>query len=336
VTADRIVVVRALPGLGEMLCAVPALRALRGTAPRAQIALIGLPSSSWLLERFPTYLNELIPFPGFPGAPEPPVDARKIVTFLAEAQERRFDLAIQLDGSGVASNAFAGLLGARATAGAHAPGLEPPDRDLFIPYPAREPEPVRLVRVIEHLGASPARGCDLELPPLPADADELAEALGGDTLEPDGYACLHPGASAPRGQWNAAAFAAVGDALAGQGLRVVLTGASSEAKMTAAVRDAMDHEPLDLAGVLSLGAAGALLRDAALLVVDDSGPSHLAAAVRTPSVVIFGPDADVRRWAPLDRDRHRALGGKGGDVTVDEVVTAAEELLSRRAQTAAT
>ena len=59
----------------EMLCAIPALRALRGTAPRAHIALIGLPSSRWVLERFPSYIDELLPFPGFPGMPQVPVDA---------------------------------------------------------------------------------------------------------------------------------------------------------------------------------------------------------------------------------------------------------------------
>src|SRR4051794_37332806 len=100
-----------------MLCAVPALRALRGTSPRARITLIGLPSSEWLLERFGTYFNELLPFPGFPGMTDRGFHARETVAFLAAAHERRFDLAIQLHDASVASNAFPRLLGARATAG---------------------------------------------------------------------------------------------------------------------------------------------------------------------------------------------------------------------------
>src|SRR4051812_17653824 len=99
-----------------MLCAVPALRALRGTSPRAHIALVGLPSAAWLLDRFPTYLNELIPFPGFPGMTSRDLDARETVAFFGEMHDRRIDLAIQLHGDGVASNAFTQLLGARATA----------------------------------------------------------------------------------------------------------------------------------------------------------------------------------------------------------------------------
>src|SRR5436305_14258060 len=173
-----------------MLCAVPALRALRGTSPRAHITLIGDPSAEWFLERFHTYFNELVPFPGFPGMDGPEPDPRAIVEFFSDSHERDFDLAVQLHDDGLASNAFTMLLGARKTAGAHPEGVPSPDRDLFIPWPADEPEPVRLLRVLENLGAHPPRGADPELPPLDADAEELAALLDGETLEPGRYACL--------------------------------------------------------------------------------------------------------------------------------------------------
>jgi ADP-heptose:LPS heptosyltransferase len=327
VSADRIAIVRALPGLGDMLCAIPALRAVRGTAPRAHVTLVGLESARWVVERFHTYVDELLPFPGFPGLPEVAVDARKIVGFLAEAQERDFDLAIQLHGSGVASNAFTELLGATRTAGTVLPDLPCPDPELFVGLDPAEPEPLRLLRVVENLGATPARGSELE---FPVSADDVAEIAEHD-LEPGAYACLHPGASVAERRWGAEQFALAADALADRGLRVVLTGVGLESELTRAVRERMSADALDLAGATSLGATAAVLRDAAVAICNDTGVSHLAAAVGTPSVVVFHAAADTVRWAPVDSELHRGVGGPEheGDVSVEDVLLEAVALLDR-------
>jgi ADP-heptose:LPS heptosyltransferase len=315
VSADRIVVVRAHPGVGAMLCVVPALRALRGMSPRARIALIALPSAAWMLDRFDTYFNELLPFPGFPGMTDLEVDPRQTVDFFADAHERRFDLAVQLHDDGAASNAFTRLLGARATAGSHPPGQPAPDRALSIPCPLDEPEPERLLRVIRNLGAAPPRGGDAELPLTDQDAEALADALAGETLERDGYACLHPGPG------PAERFAAIGAALIERGLRPVLIGGSEHAGVAAAVADGLDPEALDLVGRLTLGPTAALLRDAAMLIGNGVNLSHVAAAVRTPSVSVMAPGVDAARWRPQDGDRHRVLTH---DATVDGVLGAAD------------
>ncbi|HEY9604288.1 MAG TPA: hypothetical protein V6C85_21920, partial [Allocoleopsis sp.] len=69
----RIAVLRALGGLGDLLCAVPALRSLRAAHPQAEIVLIGLGAIEPLVRRFDRYLDTLLEFPGYPGLPEQPL-----------------------------------------------------------------------------------------------------------------------------------------------------------------------------------------------------------------------------------------------------------------------
>src|SRR5690606_31885727 len=68
--ARRIAVLRALPGLGDMLCLVPALRAVRAAEPEAHITLVGLASSAWFPGRYPALCDELLVLDGVPGIPE--------------------------------------------------------------------------------------------------------------------------------------------------------------------------------------------------------------------------------------------------------------------------
>jgi ADP-heptose:LPS heptosyltransferase len=330
---ERVAVVRALEGLGDLLCIVPALRALRAALPAARVELITLPRARALFARFDDLVDEVLPFPGFPGVPEVSVDARRTTAFLADAQARRLDLALQLHGSGVTSNAFVALLGARAVAGFHPPGGWSPDPERFLPYPPREHEVRRPLALLAHLGIPPA-GEQLELPVLDEDVAEAAELLRG--AGEGTYAVVHPGASEAARRWPPARFAAVADALAARGLVPVLTGTAAERPVVGAVTGAMRSPHVDLAGRTSLGALAALVRDANLVVTNDTGVSHLAAAVGAPSVVVFSA-SDPARWAPLDRERHRALGGllddglRIGDVDVGEVLAAADDLLRQRA-----
>jgi ADP-heptose:LPS heptosyltransferase len=294
----KIAIFRALQ-LGDLLCAIPAVRAIRGAYPEARIALIGLPWARQLAMRFARYFDGFLEFPGFPGLPERAPAMGAIPAFFEHAGRERFDLVLQMHGSGEITNPLAVLMGGALTAGFYRPGRYRPDPQRFFAWKDREHEVLRWLRLARELGIEP-RGVELEFPLAEADwADWRALRLGD-------YAAIHAGSQLASRRWPAQRFAEVGDALAAEGLQVVLTGTMSEAPLTEEIRRAMREPAIDLAGRTTLGALGAVIAKARIVVCNDTGVSHIAAATRTPSVVI-ACGSDPARWAPLDRELHRVL-----------------------------
>lgn len=303
--ARRIAVFRALQ-LGDMLCAVPALRALRAAAPQAQVTLIGLPWAREFGQRFSQYIDDFVAFPGAPELPEQAGAAEEIrARFYREMQARSFDLVLQLHGDGRATNAIVHRFGARHEAGFLAPAQSPPSDGVFIPYAEDQSEVQRLLRLVEALGAAP-RGEALEFPISGPEWRELARLRAAYGLRPGEYVCLHPGSRAATRRWSAGSFAVVADALAARGWRVVITGSDDERPITQAVVRAMHAGAVDLAGLTPLGVLAALLTGARLLVGNDTGVAHVAHALCVPSVVIYTASSPAR-WAPADRQRHRPI-----------------------------
>jgi len=300
----RIAVFRALQ-LGDMLCAVPALRALRAAFPDAHITLIGLPWARTFAARFHAYVDDFIEFPGFPGLPECRTDVASWPEFLATTQRCRFDLAIQLHGNGHVVNPIVVLFGAARNAGCYLPADFCPDPAYFMIWPEDEPEIWRYLRLLEFLGI-PQQGASLEFPLDESDYLALHRDSAGEWLLPKEYICIHPGARMPSRRWPAERFAVVADYLTSRGWRIVLTSAADEANITASVREHMRAPALDLTGRTSLGSLAALIEKAGMVICNDTGISHVAAAVGTPSIVICS-GSDPRRWAPLDKERHRVL-----------------------------
>jgi ADP-heptose:LPS heptosyltransferase len=317
----KVGVFRALK-IGDLLVAVPALRALRAALPAAEVVLVGLPWARELVGRYPHLLDGFREFPGWPGLPERDPQLDRVPRFLAGMQAEGFDLTLQLHGSGPVVNEVCALFGARRTAGFYLPGGYCPDPDLFLPWPDRGLELRRLLALTDFLGAS-ARGEHLE---FPLRAAELAAAAWLVGPGPGWPACVHPGASVPERRWPAARFATVADALADRGLRVVLTGTADERGLTAEVAAAMAAPALDLAGRTDLGTTAAVIARSRLLVCNDTGVSHVAAALRVPSVV-FSTGDNPARWAPADARRHRVLCRDEG-VEVEEVTREAADLLA--------
>ena len=312
-TPQRIAVFQAL-NLGDFLCITPALRALRRAFPTAGITFIGRPWAKRMIETLGT-VDCFLPFPGFPGIAESPaesalpaignadVGARQAVPSPASADWRpAFDLAIQMHGSGEVSNGFVAALGARQSIGYGPPG----DRRLthILPWVEDEPEPLRWLRLVAAIGARPL-GAALEFPITQAERAKARRLIGAPCAQP--LIGLHVGSSLPNRRWPAASFARLGEALAQRfGARLVLTGSALEQPLTADVRHAMPHPVIDLAGETSLGEFAAVIAALDLLVTNDTGASHVAAAARTRSVVLYGPSRPAR-WAPPDQELHRRI-----------------------------
>jgi ADP-heptose:LPS heptosyltransferase len=117
-------------------------------------------------------------------------------------------------------------------------------------------------------------------------------------LPPPPYVVVHPGASVPARTWPAERHAELVAALADAGRRVAVTGAPSERALTARVAGRPRPEVLDLGGRTDFAGLAGVLAGAEAVVVGNTGPAHLAAAVGTPVVSLFAATVPPVRWRP--------------------------------------
>jgi ADP-heptose:LPS heptosyltransferase len=302
----RIAVLRG-GGLGDLVFALPAVRALREAYPAASVTLLGSGVHAALLAGREV-VDEVLELPPIAGIRGDDTDAAAEAAFLEALQERRFDLAVQLHGGGRNANPFLLRIGASHTVGTATPDARPLERTLH--YDFFQHEVLRWLEVAGLAGAAPV---DLE-PTLPvANAERFAarRLLGGRTV------VIHPGATDPRRHWPAERFGAVATAVVRDGGRVVVVGDASEAaladRVVAAAHGALGEEERlrirSLAGRLDLSALVGVLAEAAVVLANDSGPRHLAQAVgaRTVGIFVFGNTINAM---PFGRGRHRIRLGR--------------------------
>jgi ADP-heptose:LPS heptosyltransferase len=297
---ERIAVLRA-NALGDYMFCIPALDALRAAYPEAEITLLARPWHAGFLSDRPGPVDRVVAVPPSRGVREEPGrrdDPSELGEFFARMQAEHFDLALQMHGGGRWSNPFLLRLGARMTAGCRTEDAPPLDR--FIPYIYFQAEVARYLEIAGLVGA-PAVTLT---PSVAVTARDLAEAE--DLLELRPLAVLHPGAGTVRRRWPPEHFAAVGDALAGLGMRVIVNGTGGERPVVEAVCRAMRAPAVDGCDALSLGGLAGLLSRAEIVVSNDSGPLHLAAAVGAPTVGIYWI-GNLINAGPLTRARHRPL-----------------------------
>jgi heptosyltransferase III len=198
------------------------------------------------------------------------------------------------------------------------------------------------------LGIDPAiEQRKLTMAPGGAAEKRVAELMSTHRLASKGFIHLHPTSRWRFKCWPAGKTAALMDALHAQGHRLVLTSApdTNEAGLIADIKSKLQNPCVDLSGQLSLKELAALTAQARLFIGVDSAPMHIAAAMGTPTVVLFGPSGD-KEWGPW-QVIHRVVttdhscrpcgqDGCGGSkisdclvtLPVERVLKAANELLS--------
>lgn len=307
-------------GLGDLLTGVPALRALADAFPDHRRVLAA-----------PRALEPLALLSGAVDAVVDTVPLRPLAPELGEA-----DVAVNLHGRGPASHRV--LLASRPRRlVAFANGAVPTTAAGPV-WRYDEHEVARWCRLLVESGvpADPAR---LDLAPPPGDPPPGAV----------GATVVHPGAADPARRWPRERWAEVARHQAAEGRAVVVTGGAGEVELATEVAENAGLGPgAVLAGRTTLVELASLVAVAGRVVSGDTGVAHLATAMGTPSVVLFGPEPPMRWGPPPDRPWHRVVwNGRRGDphggrldpglgkITVADVVAALADLPPASDRTAA-
>jgi lipopolysaccharide heptosyltransferase I len=285
----RFVIVR-LGSLGDVIHAIPVAAALRERYPAARI--------DWLVD--PRYVDMLGMVKGLNAAI--PVDTRRplaLLSTIAGLRRVRYTAAIDLQGL-LKSAVIARLAGGWQTIGFPREHLRESTAGMF--YTDRSDPGDRRHVVFKNLALLKPLGIQHQQVSFPlklreSDALDEAQARAGER-----YALVNPGAAWPNKRWPADRFGALATAIhKAHGLRSLVLWGPGEEKLASAVVDA-SAGAADLSPATSIVDLFAIASRAAVLVSGDTGPLHIAGAVGTPVVALFGPTYSERNgpWSGED------------------------------------
>lgn len=301
----RILIVK-LSAIGDVVHALPVASALKQCFPRAKITWVVEPPAYDLLTNNP-YIDEIIIFEkskfkslaGF---------CRHAPDFINLLRKQRFDLALDLQGL-FKSAAISFLSGAPQRL-VYCNAREYSDKiGQKVCGPNREGHVVnRYLDVVRELG------CKITQPQFviniteheAASAAEIAQQAGLAIDNP--YIVLLPGTNWPNKCWPADKFARLADKLFDNNLIPVLVGGNAEKTMIHEITAQTSILPVELSGKTTLKQLAYILKNACAVVAGDTGPMHLAAALDTPVIALFGP-TDPMRNGPYG-ERHQVLTTK--------------------------
>jgi len=334
--------------IGDIIVATPTYRAIRNAFPKISITLLtspgrkGLPGAREIIQPL-NLVDEIIIF-----YPDELTTAKKLFTFIKDLRRKRYDLLVYLPANqwGVRhllrDMIFFRVAGIRCAVGFRV-------YEGYSLYEKYQQAPIgeveRLLQLIEPLGIT-ASGYTPEFPLEPEDvhfASELLQRYG--VGEDEVQIVVHPGGKKPTKLWPLSNFISLIDILIKDtGARIILVGSADEVGMANTIEAQVKKEIINITGTHSLTQLAAVIKKADLMVSNDSGPMHIAAAVGTPVVALFSgvdiphvwyPFGDIHRvirkevnCSPCFRnecDEHRCMV----EISVEEVLQAVRELLKK-------
>lgn len=292
-SARRVLAVR-LDALGDLLMTTPALRALKESGPGRQITLLTSSAGAAASSLLPAVDAVLVYDPPWMKATARRPSSAPDWAFARRLRAGRFDAAVifTVYSQSALPAALLCYLADIPLRLAHC--RENPYQ--LLTHWVREPEPEggirhEVRRQLDLVAQIGARTSDERLAlAVPSAAERrvarLLAELGVERRRP--WVVVHPGASAPARRYPAEGFAAAADALIrAHGYQVVLTGSAAERPLVERIRAELGGPAHALAGRLDLAELAALIKLAPVLVTNNTGPAHVAAAVGTPVVVLY-------------------------------------------------
>lgn len=279
--------------LGDVVLTTPLLRELRRRHPDARIVVVAAPVGAAVLEGSP-FADEIVPFDKR-GVDRGPGGTIRLARRLRSA---RFDAAVAAQRS-ARTGLLARVSGARLRVGfAGASGAWAYDRR--VPWEASSHAVRRYLALAGPLGGDPAGADPAPHLAVTSAARETAawllaqEGIGDEAP----ILALAPGSVWGTKRWTPEGYARVAGHGRRRGLQPVLVGAPEEGPLCERIAAATPGGVLVVAGRASIAETTAILARARALVTNDSGPAHVASAVGTPVVAIFGPTAPAFGYSP--------------------------------------
>lgn len=303
--------------LGDMLLATPAMRALKEARPYTEIHVLAGAWSAPILANIPEIdLVLTVDFPGFVRGQEKKNYLSPYLQLLKVSRQLRhigYGHAVIMRPDHWWGAMLAHVAGISERIGYATENVE---QFLTQAIPFQHEHAIRQnLRLVEQWTGEIA---DEDVPYRLDVFDEEREAIqqhlskfGMKEKQP--YFCIHPGSGTWVKRWENELWAKVADTLIDQiDATVVFTGGNSERGMITDIQNRMQHKSYTTAGELSIEMLAALYEEALVLLGPDSGPLHLAAAIGTTTVALFGP-ADPIEFAPWgDKNRHMVLASPIG------------------------
>ena len=326
-----------LSSLGDVIHALPVLGALRAAWPAARLTWIVEMRESAILRGHPE-LDAVMPVDTrrWRGMLLSPRGAAEVWSDIRQLRRRMrdavFDVAIDLQGL-IKSGLLTALTGAPLRIGFAASRCWEPLNALFtnrrVAPPARARHVIDQYRsLLEPLGAS-GGPVSFAIPTSALAGARMDEFLAAHGLKPrDRLVALCPGARRPNKRWPIHHFRTLADRLCGDtGARVVVVWGPGERELARGIAAGLWSRPV-LSPPTTLDELGALLRRCSVLIGGDTGPLHLAAAVGTPTVGLFGPTPSERNrpWGPQGRGL-QSPDGLMASIAPDTVLETALEFL---------